>query len=279
MSSSHFLPQNLKVLRKRMRYSQEELALALGVNRTSLSSYENGLAEPSLTVLMKIASQCKVNLDALIRQDLSSLPESKLVEMNLEQQIDVSGRTLRVLTTTVSPDNSDNIELVPVKAKAGYTTGYADPDFINVLQTFTLPFLNPNRKYRTFQISGDSMPPVSDGAWVTGEYIQDWGIIRDHHPYIIVTKEEGVVFKVAFNRIRERGSLLLCSTNPAYEPFEVQVEDVLEVWRFVNYINHELPEASLKRDEISDTVLTLQRELTELKNTFKAERKQPKVAA
>ena len=41
----------------------------------------------------------------------------------------------------VDSKNRDNIELVPVKAKAGYTAGYNDPEFISSLPTFQLPFL------------------------------------------------------------------------------------------------------------------------------------------
>jgi hypothetical protein len=67
--------------------------------------------------------------------------------------------------------------MVPEKAKAGYTTGYSDPEFISELPVFQFPLLSKNKKYRTFQISGDSMLPIPEGAWVTGEYVQDWSLI------------------------------------------------------------------------------------------------------
>ena len=269
MENTTFLAANLKLLRKRMKRSQEEVSIAISITRSTFSSYENGQAEPTLTVLMRMAAFYKVSMDNLICHDLSALPESRLRDINLEHSLDISGKRLRVLATTVNDANEDNIELVPVKAKAGYTQGYSDPDYIRVLQSFRMPFLNANRKYRSFQISGDSMPPVSDGAWVTGEYMQDWNNIREGQPYIVITKDEGIVFKVAYNRIRERGTLLLCSTNTAYEPYEVPIDEILEVWRFVHYINHEFAEHPTQRDELAETVYKLQREVTELKNTFK----------
>ncbi len=55
----------------------------------------------------------------------------------------------------------------PEKAKAGYKGGFADPDYIRVLPTFQLPFLSRDKKYRTFQISGDSMLPIPDESFVT----------------------------------------------------------------------------------------------------------------
>src|SRR5665648_762449 len=79
----------------------------------------------------------------------------------------VKGSKLRVLTTTVDSTNTENIELVPEKAKAGYMRGFADPEFVRELPVFQLPFLSPERKYRTFQISGDSMSPIPDAVSYT----------------------------------------------------------------------------------------------------------------
>ena len=84
------------------------------------------------------------------------------------------------------------------------------------------------------------MPPVTEGSWVTGEFIQNWKHIRDGYPYIVVTKDDGIVFKIAYNRL-EKGKLLLCSTNTFYEPYEVIVENVLEVWSFTHFISSEMP--------------------------------------
>jgi len=74
----------------------------------------------------------------------------------------VKGNEMRVLATTVTPQNEDNVELVSIKAKAGYTTGYFDPEFIAGFPAFQLPFLSKNKKYRTFQISGDSILPIKE---------------------------------------------------------------------------------------------------------------------
>jgi transcriptional regulator with XRE-family HTH domain len=264
-----FFAANIKFLRKRKNRSQDDVANMLDLKRTSLSGYENGSVEPNIDTLLKLSSYYKVPVDILLRKDLTNMKESELSTMERSNNVDLTGSKLRILATTVDSENEENIELVPVKAKAGYTNGFADPDFIKVLQTFNLPFLDRNRKYRTFQISGNSMPPVPDGSWVTGEYVQNWNMLKDRHPYIIVTKEDGIVFKVVYSRIKESGSLLLCSTNPEYQPYEIPVSNVLEIWKFTNYISNELPEPSLSNEELTSTVLGLQREISELRNTFK----------
>ncbi|HPE42899.1 MAG TPA: S24 family peptidase, partial [Bacteroidales bacterium] len=161
----------------------------------------------------------------------------------------------------VDQNNNENIELVTEKAKAGYGTGFADPEFIKVLPAFHLPFLSKSKKYRTFQISGDSMLPIPDKSYVTGEYVIDWQFIRSHQPYIILTREEGVVFKIVENRLKEEGKLLLSSLNPLYEPYELQANEIREVWKFVHYISSEMPETNREREPLAETVKQLQRQV------------------
>ncbi|MFT7297670.1 MAG: transcriptional regulator with XRE-family HTH domain [Sphingobacteriales bacterium] len=260
------LSENLKLLRTRRVLSQQDLADVFGIKRTSLSGYENGTTYPPLELLIKLSDFFKISTDKLLKMNLSTLGEKRLSDLERGADIDLEGKQLRILATTVDDHNEENIEMVPIKAKAGYTDGFADPDFIKVLPTFQLPFLSKSKKYRSFQIKGDSMPPVSEGSWVTGEYLQNWINIQNGHPYIVITKDEGAVFKVIQNKIKQRGALLLISANPEYLPYEVRIEDVLEIWKFVHYISSDLPEPNLSRDQLAASVINLQNEMTEIKN-------------
>lgn len=256
---------NIKLLRTRRGRSQEEVALALDVKRSSYSGYENGSAEPSFDLLVRLSEYFKISVDKLLKEDLTSLSESQLGILERGGDVDLSGRRLRVLATTVNSEDRENIELVHMQAKAGYALGYADPEYISVLPAFHMPFLARDRKYRTFPISGDSMPPVADGSWVTGEYVQNWQTLRDGQPYIVVTKDDGIVFKVVYNQIKEKGTLLLCSTNPQYAPYEVPVGNVLEIWKFVHFISSELPEPNLSRDDLARSMVDLRKEVGHLR--------------
>jgi transcriptional regulator with XRE-family HTH domain len=262
--------RNIQLLRKRKTRSQSELAEYLGITRSSLSGYEIGTSEPGFELLLKFSDYFGVSTDILLRKDLSKMKEFELRE--LEQgwtNETISGNRLRILTTTIDTGNNENTELVPVKAKAGYTRGYADPDYIKVLPAFHLPFLSRERKYRTFPISGDSMLPVPDGSWVTGEYLQNWNQVKNGTPYIVVTKEEGIVFKVLHNHLKEKGTILACSTNPAYIPYEIPVDDVLEIWKFVHFISSEIPEGNkMKDDDLTKAVIKLQKEVAQLRMKF-----------
>lgn len=261
---------NLKLLRNRLKKSQEEVAGDLGLTRSSYSGYENGVAQPNIEILVQLSDYYKVTIDDLVKKDLAKLTETEWSTIDKGIHVDVKGQKLRVLTSMVSDDNQDLIEFVPLKASAGYTSGYADPDYLKVLPTFHLPFLSRDRKYRSFPIKGDSMPPVVEGSFVVGEYVQNWTSIRNGTPCIVITKDDGIVFKVLHNLLESDQSFQLCSTNPFYAPYLVHVNQILEIWKFVNYISPELPEVRLDDNDISKSIKSLQQEVHEIKNMIRS---------
>lgn len=252
---------NIKLLRKRKGRTQDDVAHALNMIRSTLSGYENEVAKPSVEVLTAFSDYFNVAIDTLIKVELSILPESQLSQLERGYDVFFKGSKLRVLASTIGADNEENIELVPEKAKAGYTSGFSDPEYIKVLPTFRLPFLSKEKKYRSFQISGDSMLPIPDGAYITGEYIQNWNNIKTGKPYIILTMDDGIVFKLVENRIHEEGILRLVSLNPLYAPYEIPANQVREVWSFVNFISGEMPEANQPKDELLVSIEELRKEV------------------
>ena len=257
-----YFAENIKILRKRRGRTQDEVAFALNLRRSTLSGYENGIAQPGIETLISFSGYYNVSIDTLLKVDISKLSESQIGELERGYDAYIRGSNLRVLATTV---NSENIELVNEKAKAGYTTGYADPEYIGELPVFRLPFLSENRKYRTFQLTGDSMLPIPDGSWVTGEYLQDWSDIVTGNAYIILTLNDGIVFKIVENNIRKDGKLVLYSLNPLYDPYEVHISEVKEIWKFINYISSELPDPVIPEKQLLQTVAGMKHDLERLK--------------
>lgn len=257
--------QNIKLLRKRAKKSQEEMAQILGLTRSSYSGYENGVAEPNIFTLNSISQYYGLLLDDLVNKDFSSFSELEWKKVDSGIHSDVKGSKLRVLTAVVDSNNEELIEMIPQAARAGYVSGYADPEYIKVLPTFSLPFLSKNKKYRSFPIEGDSMPPVSHGSFVTGEFIQDWNLIKSGTPCIVVTQNDGIVFKVLNNFLDSHKSFQLCSTNPQYPPYMVHANDILEIWKFVNYIAKDLPDVEVGQSELTKSIRSLQQEMNEIK--------------
>jgi len=257
----NYFSSNIKLLRKRKKRTQDEVANALSMYRSTLSGYENEVSKPSVEVLISFSTFFNVAIDTLIKVDLSLLSESQLSQLVRGSDIFLKGGNLRILASTIGEDNEENIELVPEKASAGYTSGFADPEYIKVLPTFRLPFLSKEKKYRSFQISGDSMLPVPDGAYITAEYIQNWQYIKNGKPYIVLTIDDGIVFKIVENHIADKGVLRLISLNPLYEPYEIAIDNVREIWSFVNFISEEMPLANQPIDEIARSIQELRKEV------------------
>jgi len=256
--------QNIKLLRKRKRFTQDEVAQSLSMKRSTLSGYENEIAHPNVQVLVAFSDYFNVSIDTLIKVDLQALTERELNQLERGYDVFIKGSKLRVLTSTVGSDNEENIELVNEKAKAGYTSGFADPEYIKVLPTFRLPFLSKQKKYRSFQISGDSMLPIPDGAYVTGEYVQNWHTIKDRQACIILTLDDGVVFKVVENKLKTENKLRLHSLNSLYEPYDIEVDQIREIWQFVNYISTEVPEKNDGQNQLVEQLDLLRRDVKQI---------------
>ena len=70
-----YFAQNIKLLRKRRNRTQDELAHILGMKRSTLSGYENEVAEPSIQALMSFSKYFGVAVDTLIRINLDRLSD------------------------------------------------------------------------------------------------------------------------------------------------------------------------------------------------------------
>ena len=230
-----FIHHNLKFLRLRKGLTQADTAGRIGLSRSQLAGYEAHI-KPTLDALVALSDFFGISSDALLKIDFLQLSELKLRELeegNSQFSRDyLKGKYLRVLTTSVDVSGKELTELVPNKAKAGYLNGYADPEYIGELTRSYLPFISKNRKHRIFQLEGDSMPPYSEGSYVVCSYVEDWLRIKNGQKHIVLTGSDGLVFKIVYNHLIQEGTLLLCSSNPYYEPFQVKGEEVREIWKY-----------------------------------------------
>jgi len=230
------ISSNLKYLRKKKGLTQQQFADALGIKRSLVGAYEEDRAEPKYELLNKIADFYEFTIDEFINETINDKwkPKTK-----------AQGANLRILSISVDRDDNENIELVPVKASAGYLNGYADPEYIKDLPKFQLPL--PTLKqgtFRGFEIMGDSMLPIQPGSIVVGEYLENWSDVKPGETYIIISKTEGVVYKRAGNKFKENKELKLISDNKMYDPYAIASEDILEIWKAKAYFTTSLPDAA-----------------------------------
>jgi transcriptional regulator with XRE-family HTH domain len=86
-----FLASNLKFLRKRRKRTQDEVAFALQLKRSTLNGYEHGVGQPNLERLVALSNYYRFRLDDLVCRDLSRLPESQLQALEQRELIFLPG--------------------------------------------------------------------------------------------------------------------------------------------------------------------------------------------
>lgn len=255
--------KNIKFLRKSRGLTQDELAKNIGVNRAVIGSYEENRATPKLSVLRDLAYFFKISIDDLAKLKLWEETDIPVFSDK------VTGKNLRVLSTVVGSDNKELITTVPVRASAGYTNGYADPEYIEELPHFSLPLveLNQEKTYRVFQIKGDSMLPIKSGSYIICEYLDNWEMIDDNRPYIVISKDEGIVYKRLINKVKDKGEIILQSDNKEYSNYNIKVEDIHEIWKALGFISFELPDPGndLSVNELHSMILDMKKEINQLK--------------
>jgi len=237
-----FFGTNLKFLRERKKISQEALAGQLGITRAKLAAIESGQTKaPQPEDYLNFSAFFRISVDTLLKVDLTTIGELKLRELEAGNDVYIKGGNLRVLAISVDKSNNENVEYVPVKAKAGYASGgYSDPEYIAGLPKFSMPNLPRNGTFRIFPITGDSMLPIPDGSEVTGKFVEDWRTLKPDTPCIVILNgNQDFVFKL----VTLAGDLFrLRSLNPLYAPYEVPVSEVLEIWSFHSFISREMPQ-------------------------------------
>lgn len=244
-----FAGQNLKYLRKLRGWTQEEFANRLKIKRSLLGAYEEERAEPRIEVLEVAMDIFKLTLDELLLKDLGDTKSSFIARRRAQKLA----------------AGSAEIQFVPVKAAAGYLAGYADPEFIDELNTFTLPMLAPGN-YRAFEIIGDSMLPTPSGSVIVAEKLDNLEDVKTNQACIIVSKNEGIVYKRIVRNPKSKSKVTLVSDNSTYHPYTVNSSDIIEVWKANFVISKANTQPRWDVNQLASLVNNLQDQVATLKN-------------
>ena len=158
-------------------------------------------------------------------------------------------------------------KFVPIKAAAGYMTGYADSEFIDELNTFTLLMLT-GVNYRAFEIIGDSILSTPSGSIIVGEKVDTIDDAKNNQAYIVVSKSEGIVYKRIVKNNRSKNKITLESDNPAYQPYQINTEDILELWHAQVVIGKVASQQRWDVNSLANLVSNLQTQVSTLKKKF-----------
>jgi transcriptional regulator with XRE-family HTH domain len=252
---------NLKAFRSKTGLKQSEIAELVGITASTWSNYEIAKTEPDIDTIVKIAKAMDLTVDALLTRDVSLIAESLIKKMREnaspnaspyaslmaqskvnEPELSSPSRIPKLVT--VDAQGNENVVFVPVRARAGYLSGYEDPEFIQTLPTYSMPGMR-NGTFRAFETYGHSMVPTfQESDVIFGRYVANFNEIRDDRVYVVVTKRDGVVVKRVINRISIEGKLILNSDNQRhlgeYPPIIVDPEEILEMWYGFSFYSRQM---------------------------------------
>lgn len=245
--------------------SSRQFALALEYLPQSLSEILKHRRDVTIELLRKAIANFKINPVYLFTGE---------GPMFMKEE---DHKNFRVLTIVTDSQNDERIVHVPMPAQAGYASESSDPTFIQDLPSYTLPdYKYKVGTHRSFDVAGDSMEPtLFEGDKVVCSYLEPtlWeSSLKNSYVYVVVTKGDVVVKRVQ-NRIKDEKLVRLISDNPYYEPFDMKVTDIKEIWYVRAKISPFLPSPgnikSAMHDEISDLQTTLEQQSSIIGNLYK----------
>ena len=245
--------KNFRYLRKLRGLTQEEFANKIEVKRSLIGAYEEERAEPKLEAMERVCKIFKITLDDLILKDLSTPKSTNYLEQRRNMKLESSKNGV--------------IHFVPIKATAGYLSSYGDPDFLDELNTFTLPMLSPGN-YRAFEIVGDSMMPTPSGSVIVGEKVDDFEEVKNSNTYVVLSKNDGVVYKRVQKNNKAKNKVTLISDNPSYEPYHINTDELLEMWKAVYILQKAGTVQRWDVNQLAGIVTNLQQQVTDLQKNI-----------
>jgi hypothetical protein len=234
--------------------SSRQFALSLDYLPQSLSEILKGRRDVTIELLRKAVDVYKIN------------PVYIYTGEGPMFMTEEDHKSFRVLTIVTNASDDERIVHVPVPAHAGYASELTDPTFIQDLPTFSLPdYKYKVGTHRSFDVAGDSMEPtLFEGDKVICSYLEPtlWETsIKDNYVYVVVTRGD-ILVKRLTNKIKSDKQLTLISDNAYYEPFNISIGDVREVWYVRAKISPFLPSPQNIQNMLME-------EVKELRNTIK----------
>ncbi len=254
-----YLSENIRFLRSKKQFSQQRVADELEITRVRYAKYEDATSEPPLDLLNKIARYFGVSVDLLINIDLRKFPPEDMMKI-AENKI--------IIPVSVDTQGNNQIEIIPQKASMGYLNGFSDPEYIESLQTISLPFLR-NGKFRAFPADGDSMPPYKDGTYIVGKYVEDLSELKTDKTYVFITLNDGITYKRF--QFHEADSICVKADNDFYEPYKIPLTDIKEIWEFACSIStQEYDPDEFSSHNIQNLFIDIKKDLKTIKTQIRS---------
>ena len=210
--------------------SIRQFALAVDYHPQNLNDIMKGKRDVTIELIKNAAEIYKINTQYIFTGLGSMFSDEEIV------QHPSSAQQFKSL---------EKIVYVPTAAHAGYTEQFHDPVFLDDLVSFSLPdYKFQHGTYRCFDIMGDSMEPsLYAGDKVVCSQVDSnnfYSSVRNNLVYVIVM-DGSLVVKRVLNKVRENRTMMMLSDNSYYQPYEVAIEEIREIWHVEVKISPYLP--------------------------------------
>ena len=219
--------------------SREELlqeALYL-INKYNVTAYEieKNTTLTAVGVQKIINGDSKRPLENTLKTIISYIKQNYIDRENFIKQNNIPQGELKPKEYSTSI----KVRLVSNKAKAGWSEGYYNEEYLE-----ELPFVmidsdeNHKGKYLAFEVEGDSMEPdylegdivicreIQRHLWSSKLHFRDWD-------FVIAHSTNGIMLKEIIAHNIETGDITCHSLNPKYEDFVLNLHQVAHLYNVV----------------------------------------------
>jgi transcriptional regulator with XRE-family HTH domain len=280
--------QNIRVLRKKMGFTQEKFAEVLGVKRSLIGAYEESRAIPPAENLNKLAELFGVSLDQLLnysfeRDSIGKLNELFPDDLKHLQAYNINRKDLKGFeNSSFSGDKanatfnkidlfsslkenqqaSNSIENSKIRYINRqlfdlYLKNNLNQDFFFDLPCLSLPFL-PKGYLRAFDAPSDF--PMNDSILIV-ERVDNFELLKEGENHLIISKNLGFLYRRVYNQLNIKGVFLLSSDKSGIASSEISKEDVIEIWVCKSFIGKNMPPSTVPFESLLEKVSALNSEI------------------
>ena len=198
---------NLKAARESLKLSQLEAANLAGLSQRDISDLETGKKKFVPTEYIQLLNSKGIDLNSIFAsRALLKVPHhGRKVESN-------------------DPSEKDAIPLVGVEALGGMGNITFRIEEKDIQDEYVVPDFN----HISFmlRVKGGSMyPKYSSGDVIACRIIKESKFIQWGKVYVIATKEQGILVK-RLKKSDAKNHIVAVSDNPAYDPFEIPMNEI-----------------------------------------------------
>ena len=152
-----FIGKNIKKIRSVKKLSQQAFADDFGLTRANIGSYEEGRAEPKITMVVEIANKFGISVEALLNQELKV---NDIIKFKPADKFDSDPKIKR-------PDEQGSeIPFVKANNYQSYVENAESDEFISVLPQIHIPGYK-FKASRAFEIGNNELLSRGEGVFET----------------------------------------------------------------------------------------------------------------